>query len=87
MKNKKELWEIVKIEFEKDLKGDEDTFICDIILMSEPDFINEEEMNFLLNEMSEYAEENGMEVGRPFWNCNDIDSRRNFINEKIKKYS
>ncbi|WP_428067371.1 hypothetical protein [Chryseobacterium gambrini] len=86
MKSKRQLWEIIKVEFENDilLNEEDQHFICDVILQSEPELITEEEMYGLLDEMKEYADEKGLRSGGPFWEIDDLESRFDFINEKIK---
>ena len=84
MRTKQELWTIVETQFKNDLLIDEESHcICDVILSIEPDHIGEDEMNSLLQEMKDYAQENNLKAGAPFWEVEDIDSRLEFIATKI----
>ena len=86
MRNKKQLWEVLQNEYEEDLlnTNEESHCICDVI--SESENLEEDEKNFLLYEMKLFGLENGFVISLPFWKIEDIETRRNFINEKIKNY-
>lgn len=85
MRTKFQIWEIIRKEFEQDLLNDDYRhYICDVINTSEE--LSDEEMDSAIDEMIEYAEENQLQYAKPFWKNEDIESRREFINRKIKKY-
>lgn len=84
MKIKKILWESVLVEFENDLKLDEESHcICDII--HNCGRFTPTEINILMKDMQSYAIKNELRIGAPFWDTEDLESRRNFINERIKE--
>jgi len=88
MKSKLELWKLVQRQFEEDLRNEfsDNIAICDSVSMLEvQNDITEDEMDILHDELEEYGIAIGIHKGL-FWDKNDIESRREFIKEKIKYY-